>query len=149
VGSRSAGGKRSSEEREARAEPVGEVPWRRGLKVVRVDCRPGRGPRVSPGVCGLLSLFASLKLLVSPSRSSSASSRMTPRTRRTMFPTAISRGWAAVNLWPTCCTRSINLPTSVILKVATTRRMRCAVAMAHGLELRIWRLLSRLCLSAI
>lgn len=67
-------------------------PCRSGLNVDMLENREGLCvPRMS-GVCGLLSEPASLNALVSPSRSSSASSRITPSTRRTMLPTAISLG---------------------------------------------------------
>jgi len=70
---------------------------------------------------------------------------MTPSTRRTTFPIASSLGCAATNRWPTSCTRSMSLETSVTLKASTTRRKRYAVAVAQAFEFRIWRRLRRLC----
>ena len=97
----------------------------------------------SPRERGLLGP-ESLEPFLSPSLFSSASLRMQPKTRRTMLPTAISRGWALVRRCPTCCTRSMSWWTSFMWKASTTRRRRWTVAMAHGRELRIWRRLRRL-----
>ena len=98
----------------------------------------------SPRESGLLLGPDSLDSFLSHSRFSSASLRMQPSTRRTMFPTTISRGWAAVRRWPTCCTRSMSWCTSFMGKARTTRRRRCTVARAHGRELWICRRLRRL-----
>lgn len=124
-----------------RFESVGSVaPCRSGLKVDMLEDSPGRCDddrmSFSLGVCGRLSPV-SLYPLVSPSRSSSASSRISPKIRRTMLPTTISLGCAAQSRWPTLCTRSMSFATSVTRWVVTTRRSRYAVAMAHGLEWRI------------
>ncbi len=115
---------------------------RRGLDVIVLDAGADVGAVVesSIGGCGWLSEPVSLYPLVSPSRSSSASSRMTPKTRRTTFPIASSLGCAEMSLPPTCCTISMSLETSPTRKLPTTRRSRWAVASAQSLDPRIWRL---------
>lgn len=73
------------------------------------------------------------------SSSVSATSRTTPRTRRTMLPTAISRGCAAISCLPTSRIRLISDSGSVHLALPASLSKRCVVAIAHGREFLICR----------
>lgn len=69
----------------------------------------------------------------------SSSSRMAPRTLRTMLPTVSSRGAASTNFLPTSWTRVMSLPGSLARVVETTFRSSHAVARAHSFGPRICR----------
>lgn len=86
----------------------------------------------------------SLPVGVCPSACSSTTSRTSPSTRRTMFPTTTSLGWAEVKRLPTCLMRSTSFAASRPLNSPTTRKSSAVVAMAHGLEFRICLRLSNL-----
>jgi hypothetical protein len=66
------------------------------------------------------------------------------RTRRTILPTTISRGCAAMRRCPTERIRSNSFAASLLGNSPTTLRRSSAVARAHGRELRICRRLRRL-----
>lgn len=114
----------------------------RGLKVDMLECSAGRCNE-SCCVCGV-AWPGSLPVGVCPSACSSTTSRTRPSTRRTMFPTTTSRGCAEVKRLPTCLMRSTSFAGSRPLNSPTTRNSNDVVAMAHGLELRIWRRLRSL-----
>jgi hypothetical protein len=113
---------------------------RNGLNVEMLDDIPGRSeiePFCIRGEPTWLFDPESLKLLFSSLRSSFASSRIIPKTRRTILPTTISFGWASMSRVPTCWMRTSSPSTSFHLYLSTTLRRRWAVAIAHGLEFLI------------
>ncbi len=67
----------------------------------------------------------------------SSSSRMAPKTLRTILPTVSSLGAASTNLLPTSCTLRRSLPGSLALVVETTFLRSHAVARAHCFGPRI------------
>ena len=121
-----------------------------GSEMSRRGAMPGgekealKGAASVCGVCGLdpASLPKLLRSL-SPLLSSS-SSRIKPKTRRTMFPTTSSRGCAAMSRLPTSWTFCISLTGSDALVMDTKRRSSSAVAMAQGFEPLICSRLSKL-----
>jgi len=72
----------------------------------------------------------------------SSSSRMAPKTLRTMLPTVSSLGAASTSLLPTSWTRTMSFPGSVAFVLETTFLSSQAVARAHCLGPRICRLRS-------
>lgn len=113
-----------------------------GLKVDMLEWRFGRWSE-SCGAWGV-AWPGSLPVGVCPSACSSTTSRTNPSTRRTIFPTTTSLGWAEVNRLPTCLMRSTSFAASRPLNSPTTRNNKAVVAIAHGLEFRICRRLRSL-----
>jgi hypothetical protein len=78
-------------------------PWCSGLKLEMVDEIPGLCAVFLDACCeGAVGEATEVSsLAVDWSWSASTTSRITPSTRRTMLPTAISLGWAATSRRPT------------------------------------------------
>lgn len=90
-------------------------------------------------LCGAALGVAKTSLIVVESESSSATSRTTPSTRRTMLPTAISLGCAVTSRLPTSRIRLISACASLVRSAATIRSRSWHVAMAHCREFLICR----------
>jgi hypothetical protein len=112
-------------------------PWCKGLKLEMVDEMPG----LLLLLCwlGRVGDVTDVSLVADWSWSASTTSRITPSTRRTMLPTAISLGWAATSRRPTLRMRVMRAWASRVRSAATIRSSSCVVARAHGREFLIWR----------
>lgn len=122
----------------------GLVCWSNGLLADAESAVDGRWWLNAGAACILFGVTEPASLLTSSFLSSIISSRIRPNTRRTMFPTTISLGWASISRCPTSCMRRMRSSASLHFRLDTTRRKSFAVATAHGLEFLIC-----LCLSSL
>ena len=130
VGAENAAGRCGEEESRGGAIPLGEAEWMK-------DGTSACGVTVPEPVSLLMPLKSPPPLF------SSSSSRIRPKTLRTTLPIVNSLGAAATSRFPTLWTLSSNLEDSMARVNVMTLRRRYAVAIAHGFEPLICRLLRR------